>query len=109
MATKPTKAELQQYVELSAKRKELDRQSRLLETAEKSLKEKIFAWVIENAGVKRCVKLWGYLCRLATRPGRVAWKEAYVAECGAEAAADLQANVQPVQYVECELADRDES
>lgn len=86
---------------LHHERKRLQAEARQLETEEHLLRDVAFAWLEDN-GLKSIVK-FGFRC--AQKLGRVVvpWREAYVRECGSEAAAKLTAESPKSISLEIEL------
>lgn len=92
-APKPSKDDLAKLIELSTKRKDLNRQADALEKQEAPLKAKIAAYVEENGGELKACTICGFLARLVSKVGSIAWKQEFIRVNGPEAAAEIKALV----------------
>lgn len=79
---------LDEYARLNAERKVLDKQSRTLAARCKQI-EKAVHEQLEAAGKSAC-KRFGYQLALIEGRPSIAWKDAFIRECGAEKADELQ-------------------
>lgn len=99
---KPTAAEVKRYVFLLTKRRELERQARLLQSESDKLEESIAAFV---RGQKKPVTLCGYIFSMLTRAGRVSWKDELIKAVGVDKVEQLQATALPTTYLHFESAE----
>lgn len=86
---KITRAELDEYAQLDAEIKAVEKEMRTLAVRRKQIAAAVLEQMI--AGGKAQRTRYGYSLQLVEKPGSVAWKDLFVRECGAETAAELQA------------------
>lgn len=87
-APRITQIELDKLAALCREKQAIDRQSRALETEIAQLKSKAAADLLSTGN--RTAHRSGYVLRWKAVSNRVQWKEAFVIECGAEKASELQ-------------------
>lgn len=89
MATKLTKEELDEWREKNARRLELDRESKALDERCKQILAKATDLLKESG--KASIKRFGFTLAWIAGRATVAWKDAFLKECGSDKAAELQA------------------
>jgi len=99
-----TQPEIERFVELDKKRKELQRQADAFEREAKPLKEKIVAYVEEKGGSDRTTVHCGYVLQLVQAAGRVDWKGEFTLVVGAERVAQLMSACPPTYRLQVEPA-----
>lgn len=94
---KISRDELDEYARLNAERKELEKQARTISVRCKQIESAALDQM--QADGKQACKRFGY--QLSIVPGRatVAWKDAFVRECGSERASELQAAAEPTEKI----------
>lgn len=94
---KLTREELDEYARLNAERKELEKQARTISVRCKQIEAAALEQM--QASGKQACKRFGF--HIALVPGRVtvAWKDAFVRECGSDRAAELQAAAEPTEKI----------
>ncbi len=83
-----SREELNEYKTLTTKRKELDRESRTLKSRCDQIEAKALAQL--KAAGKQSAKRFGFVLAIIAGRASVAWKEAFIKECGPEKATALQ-------------------
>ena len=97
----PTQRELGQYWQLVEEKRGYDRLSRALDADISSLRTIITAWLrAETNEPNRIKRRLGFVLRLVTSAGRVAWKTEFVRHFGSERAVKLQTQAPPVERLE---------
>lgn len=86
---KPTKAQLQKFVDLRAKKLELDAQVRAIETEMYKVHEACVEY-LEDKGVASA-KLHRFTITLTDGQSIVKWKDEFIAVAGSERAAEISA------------------
>jgi len=95
MAATPTRAELEEFLQLQADRQKHDRESRQLKSRENALAAGFRAY-LEQLG-KASVKRHGHRLQLVDGAVRVSWRDAFILECGPDRAAALQDAAPPTK------------
>ena len=86
---KITREELDEYARLDAEIKSLEKQARTLAVRRKQIESAALTQLLAS-GKTQC-KRFGFSLALVKGRATVAWKDAFVRECGAERATELQA------------------
>lgn len=94
---KITRDELDEYARLNAERKDLEKQARTISVRCKQIEAAVLEQ-LQAAGKQQC-KRFGYQLAIIAGRATVAWKDAFVRECGAERAAELQAAAEATSKV----------
>ena len=89
---------IDQYLELQAERKELNRKARLIESQMSSMMSDFRAAIDKNKG--KPLAKGNYVLSLQTKAGRVSWKDAYISVAGIKQAEKLTQAAEPVEYVQ---------
>lgn len=100
---KLSRKEVQSYLDLNRRRLDAQRQVDNLEKELQPYKTKFTAYLQQEAELvdgQRSLTKFGAILRLKQVAGSVRWKDAFVAECGAERALELQKAVTPSERLE---------
>ncbi|MFO0939832.1 MAG: hypothetical protein U0930_03615 [Pirellulales bacterium] len=95
---KPTKAQLERFVELRAKKRELDAQIRAIESEMYTVHEACVEY-LEDKGVASA-KLHRFTISLNDGQTIVKWKDEFIAVAGAEKAAEISASAPRAKRLE---------
>ena len=87
---KITRAELDEYAQLDAEIKAAEKAMRTLSVRRKQIVAAVLEQMTDGGKAQRT--RYGYSLQLIEKPGSVAWKDLFVRECGAELAAEVQAD-----------------
>lgn len=99
-----TKADIENYLAREERRKEAARLADELERENKPLKEKLKRFVELKGGPSKSIDRSGYVLAFKTRAGRVKWKDEFIAVTSAEAAAKLERDCPPSEFLSVEKA-----
>lgn len=94
-----TKKEIEAFLALEERRKELGRQATALGKEADIFKARARALIESDGGKGRSVAKSGYVLAMQTKAGTVGWKSAYIDVAGEEAAARLVAECPPVEFL----------
>jgi len=89
MAERILKADIEQFLKLRDRRRELERRAKALEKDAKKLEERLAAHVRKHGGKARTVVRSGFVLSLADKPGSVQWKTHFIEQAGHDAAEAL--------------------
>jgi hypothetical protein len=87
LTAKITKKELQEFQEANEKRLKLNREAKALEERCKQILARAFDVLTESK--KQSLKRFGFTLCMIAGTAKVAWKGAFIKECGADAAKAL--------------------
>lgn len=99
-ATKISRGIIEQYLTHRARRQELEREARAVQTAEEALRRELAAYVRAHGGRQRCVLHAGYRLALVAGRALVAWKEAFIRLAGPARAAELAESAPRAEQLE---------
>lgn len=96
-APAPTRDELEEFLVVETERKQFEREARTLLKRSKALAGRFRAYLAEIG--KTSVKRQGHRLQLIDGRVYVAWKDAFIAECGEEKARDIEAETPASQQL----------
>lgn len=99
-----TADELRTFYDNEQRRLALQRQAKDLESCNAKTKERLLQHVRNKGGSDRTTVLHGFVLAIVTRAGSPAYKEAYLALAGVDAAEALRKKAEPVESLKIEQA-----
>ena len=95
-----SRADLERFAELTARKQDLDRESRAIGSSLAVLSAKFKQFVLQESPRERAVKRLGWLLRIVAKPGTVSWKQAFITATSEYDAKRLQEEAPPRDVLE---------